>query len=196
MGIKEIRKGRGLTLEQVAGELDSTTATISRLENGHQTVSMKWLRRFAELYHCSVSELVADDDGAVRKNPGQAPLVGYVGAGQKYYPDPGAGDWGNAEWVDSPPGVTDVVAVRVVGDSMLPVYHPGDLLFFRKDDGVDQTCLNGRDCVVQVLNGPAFVKRLRKVADGFYRLDSYNNETSEQVQIEWAAPVLWVKRSA
>jgi phage repressor protein C with HTH and peptisase S24 domain len=196
MGIKDVRTSKGLTLDDVAARLGSTPATISRLENGRQTVSMKWLRRLAELYGCSVVDLVADDEAAGNARAGSVPLVGYVGAGQKYYPDPAAGDWGNAEWIEAPPGVAGVVAVKVVGDSMLPVYYPGDILYFRKEDSLNPLCLSGRDCVVQVLNGPAYIKRIKRITDGFYRLESYNSETSEQVQVEWAAPVLWVRRGS
>ena len=47
--IREIRRARGLTLEEVAARCDppTTAQTIGRLETGTRTVSIKWLNRIA-----------------------------------------------------------------------------------------------------------------------------------------------------
>ena len=48
--IREVRKARGLTLEQVGALCDppTTAQTIGRLETGTRTVSVKWLNRIAQ----------------------------------------------------------------------------------------------------------------------------------------------------
>lgn len=123
------------------------------------------------------------------------PLVGYVGAGELYYPDPLAGPWGTIERVDAPPGAgADTVAVRVRGSSMVPVYRDGDLLYLRRhNDWVPDQCL-GRDCVVELVDGRCYVKRLER-RDSTWRLVSYSAEPIEAVDIKWAQPILWVRRS-
>ena len=47
--IREVRKAKGLTLEQVGALCDppTTAQTIGRLETGTRTVSVKWLNRIA-----------------------------------------------------------------------------------------------------------------------------------------------------
>lgn len=59
--IREVRKAKGLTLEQVGALCDppTTAQTIGRLETGTRTVSVKWLNRIALALGVTTSELVA-----------------------------------------------------------------------------------------------------------------------------------------
>lgn len=61
--IREVRKAKGLTLEQVGLLcLPPTTAqTIGRLETGTRTVSVKWLNRIADALGVTSAELVGPD---------------------------------------------------------------------------------------------------------------------------------------
>lgn len=73
--IREVRKGKGLTLEQVGAlcEPPTTAQTIGRLETGTRTVSVKWLNRIAQALGVTSAELVA--------LPGQAdvPIAALLG---------------------------------------------------------------------------------------------------------------------
>ena len=59
--IREVRKAKGLTLEQVGLLCDppTTAQTIGRLETGTRTVSVKWLNRIALALGVTTAELVA-----------------------------------------------------------------------------------------------------------------------------------------
>ncbi|BBD98749.1 XRE family transcriptional regulator [Sphingobium amiense] len=59
--IREVRKAKGLTLEQVGAlcEPPTTAQTIGRLETGTRTVSVKWLNRIATALGVTSAELVA-----------------------------------------------------------------------------------------------------------------------------------------
>ncbi|MDI1296206.1 MAG: helix-turn-helix transcriptional regulator [bacterium] len=59
--IREVRKAKGLTLEQVGWlcEPPTTAQTIGRLETGTRTVSVKWLNRIALALGVTTAELVA-----------------------------------------------------------------------------------------------------------------------------------------
>ncbi len=59
--IREVRKAKGLTLEQVGAlcEPPTTAQTIGRLETGTRTVSVKWLNRIAQALGVTTAELVA-----------------------------------------------------------------------------------------------------------------------------------------
>lgn len=93
--IREVRRARGLTLEQVGALCDppTTAQTIGRLETGTRTVSVKWLNRIALALGVTSADLVA--------MPGQdsvpvAALLGPEGARAPTRPLaftlPGAGD--------------------------------------------------------------------------------------------------------
>lgn len=59
--IREVRKTKGLTLEQVGALCDppTTAQTIGRLETGTRTVSVNWLNRIARALNVASSDLVA-----------------------------------------------------------------------------------------------------------------------------------------
>lgn len=59
--IREIRLAKGFTLHQVAARCrpPTTPQTVGRLETGHRTVSVKWLRRLAEALSVAPSDLVS-----------------------------------------------------------------------------------------------------------------------------------------
>ena len=59
--IREVRRARGLTLDEVAARCDppTTPQTIGRLETGTRTVSIGWLNRIAAALGVEASDLVA-----------------------------------------------------------------------------------------------------------------------------------------
>ena len=128
----------------------------------------------------------------------QIPVVGHAGAGDSVlnFDDHPKGH--GLEEVDCPPGVDPrkVVAVRVRGDSMLPVYEDGDVLYFTRDrDGVPPNCLN-KTCIVKLRSDGVLVKKVTKGSKaGHYHLISKNAAVAPIVdaQIRWAARVIFVK---
>lgn len=59
--IREVRRARGLTLDEVARRCvpPSTAQTVSRLETGMRTVSIAWINRLAAALEVSAADLVA-----------------------------------------------------------------------------------------------------------------------------------------
>ena len=74
--IREVRKSKRLTLQQVAARCDppTTAQTIGRLETGMRTVSVGWLNRSAKSLGVEPSELVTLPDR------GDVPVVAVLGA--------------------------------------------------------------------------------------------------------------------
>lgn len=58
--IRDVRKAKGLTLEEVAARCDppTTAQTIGRLETGTRTVSVKWLNRIATALDATAADLI------------------------------------------------------------------------------------------------------------------------------------------
>jgi repressor LexA len=147
--------------------------TIAKIANV-LGVSSKWL-------------ISGDEDDRIR-----IPLVGIVSAGEGWIPcDP------DHRQVDFEPGATDMIAVEIRGDSMLPTYRDGDVLICNRQRGRSVADQVGKDCVVETADGQNLVKVLKKGSrKGLYTLKSYNPryDDIENVGVAWAAPVLWVKR--
>lgn len=59
--IREWRKKRGLTLEQLAGRLEVATSSISQLENGKQGYSQPMLEAIADALGCQPADLLMRD---------------------------------------------------------------------------------------------------------------------------------------
>ena len=64
--IREVRKAKGLTLEEVGSRCDppTTAQTIGRLETGTRTVSVGWLNRIAGALGVDAADLVDHPDRA------------------------------------------------------------------------------------------------------------------------------------
>lgn len=59
--IRQWRKKRGLTLEQLAGRLEVSTSSISQLETGKQGYSQPMLEAIADALGCQPADLLMRD---------------------------------------------------------------------------------------------------------------------------------------
>jgi len=184
--IGERREQLKLSKTEVARRVGTSKQHYGRLESGETGLDPEWLKALAKALECRPIDLVPDLGEASIA----VPLLGYVGAGEKVFNY----DDGELERVEPPPAQS--FAVRVRGDSMWPAYREGDLLFYLPSDTFDpQKCLY-RDCIVQVLEGPTYVKRIIPGPEpGTYTLTSYRAPEIIGVKIQWASPVLWIKRA-
>lgn len=57
--LREWRKHRGLTQEQLAEAIDSTKPTVSRMENGTRPYNQPFLEACAEALHCTPAQLLS-----------------------------------------------------------------------------------------------------------------------------------------
>jgi transcriptional regulator with XRE-family HTH domain len=194
--IKTLRKHQNLTQQEFATRLGVTQPTVHRWEKGAFEPDTQTLKLLADAAGISMSEFRYGHDGGARRT---VTVVGYVGAGAEVFPigDQAAAE--SIEEVEAPPGdALSVVAVRVRGDSMYPVYGEGDILFYSRDQqvhGIDLTSCVGRDCVVKVVDGPTLVKRVEIGGGrGQFTLMSYNASPVVNARLEWASPVRWIKR--
>ena len=76
--IREVRRARGMTLEDVARACKPATTpqTVGRLETGTRTVSIGWLNRIAEALGVDAADLV---EGSGESS--ELPVVAVLGAG-------------------------------------------------------------------------------------------------------------------
>jgi repressor LexA len=99
--------------------------------------------------------------------------------------------------VPRPPGVTGkLVALMVDGSSMLPKYRDGDIIYIqRTHEGVLEEYI-GDDCAVRLVTGETYIKQLvRGSEEGRFTLRSLNAPDMENVEIEWATPVIFIMPS-
>ncbi len=121
----------------------------------------------------------------------QVPLLGEIGAGGAvaYFKEDH-----DFETVPRPPlAPGPLMALVVSGESMLPKYEPGDIIYVRRDhDGVLLQYI-GKYCAVHTADGGTYLKILSAgTVAGRYTLRSLNAADMENVEVVWAAPVLFV----
>lgn len=75
--IREVRRARGMTLDEVARacQPQTTPQTIGRLETGSRTVSVGWLNRIADALGVDAADLVESGEGKA-----ELPVAAVVGA--------------------------------------------------------------------------------------------------------------------
>ncbi len=59
--LKEYRLDFGYTLKEVAKMLDITESSVCLHENGDRTPDIKTIKKYAEIYKCTVDDLIKED---------------------------------------------------------------------------------------------------------------------------------------
>lgn len=128
----------------------------------------------------------------------RVPIMGNIGAGGEVIfatdPDIELHHADELPTVPRPPLTTGrLMALQVVGSSMLPKYEHGDVIYVRRDhDGILPNYM-GRYCAVRTGEGGTYLKILSAGSEPErYTLRSLNAPDMENVEVVWASPVLFV----
>jgi len=154
------------------------TAVRDILDRDGSDVKLGTLRKLADQLDSSIEELIGAEEVV---------LSGRVGAGGSVIFEEEA-----LRTAPRPPGAGKAVeALEVIGDSMLPRYSEGDFVYIsRAHEGLKEEYF-GEYCAVRLVSGETFVKILsRGSRPGFYTLRSLNAADMEDVEVEWATPII------
>ena len=181
----------GKTNTGLAAVLGLPQSRVAEMKAGRRKIKASELNVIAEYIEEPIPSSIVSGSGHKKVQ-----VVGMVGAGAQIFSIDDHAKGAGLEEVDAPPGGAShsTVAVIVRGDSMEPAYSDGDVVYYDRIEMGDLVNLNGRTCVVRVGDGRTFIKRLFKT-NGTYVLQSHNAEPIVTSAIEWAARVLWVKKS-
>lgn len=117
------------------------------------------------------------------------PLMGYVGAGAKIEPDFGEMPSDGLGVVAVPFSIpADMVAFRVRGDLMLPVYREGHIIIVYRNQTKPLEAFYGEEAVVRTSDGRRFIKTIMRGAEGV-NLISWNARPIENVTLEWIGEI-------
>ena len=188
--IERAMKAKGFSKRSLSKAADLSESAVRDLMSRTDNPGIGTLRKIAEALEMPVDQLT----GAGLK----VPVLGNIGAGGEILfavdPDLELNELDDFPSVPRPPLVSGrLMALRVVGASMLPKYEDGDIIYVRRDhDGVLPKYL-GRYCAVRTTEGGTYLKILSPGSQaGRYTLRSLNAPDMENVEVEWASPVLFV----
>jgi len=143
--IREYRKQRGWTIRDLAVQVGTSDATISRLETHQLSMSTDWLLKFADVFDVHPADLLEQAERPPVR------LVGSVDAAGALAP---ALD----RFIDFPAPGENTVAVRLTGAH--PPFAEGDYLFGRQLAEGERARAVGRYCFAQTEAGRLVIGRL------------------------------------
>ena len=152
--IREFRRQRGLTLQQLAAKVGTTPQTVQRLETANMTVSTDWLERFAAAFGVHPADLIGG-----KRDSGIA-FLGRLANDGMLIPDPIEPT--NDFTLDIP--ADNPIAVRL--DRRIGAYSEGTLLIANKLSGTDMANAHGSDCLVALERGGILLRRVIAGRDG------------------------------
>lgn len=127
------------------------------------------------------------------------PVIGKVGAGGSvlFSIEPDAELYDDAvTMVPRPPLIAGrLMALEVVGSSMLPKYESGEIVYVMAPmgDGYIPDDAIGSYCAIRTADGGTYLKVLTKGdQEERFTLRSLNAPDMENVEVDWASPVLFV----
>jgi phage repressor protein C with HTH and peptisase S24 domain len=163
----------------------------SQRVSGKVRITPERARKLTQKFGWSISEIYGD-------NGQNVPVLGYVGAGATVFPIDDHAKGASLEEVECPVGhaPSNIVALRVKGDSMEPQMEDGWLIFYRREaDGVPPDCI-GELCVVMLGSGGMLVKKLRQgTKPGHFHLLSKNPNSEPIIDavVVWASRVIDIR---
>lgn len=145
--IREVRRARGLTLEDVAQRCEppTTPQTVGRLETGTRTVSLRWLNRLAKALGVDAQDLVE------RGESSELGVVAVLGAGGASLPR-------HPTIIVAPQIAEGQIAVLVAGS--VGDYRSGDEIWCDTLQPDDYTLALNRDVLVPRTGGRFLFGRL------------------------------------
>jgi repressor LexA len=172
--IRELRLAAGLTQDDLAARMETTKATVSKIERSTRPPRYEWVERLAEALGTDAATLLLGDKLQMTAfQPSQIPVIGMIAAG----------NWREA--IHSPESYIPVLdakphmfALRVAGDSIDRVAPDGSYVAI---DPTNPTLTDGAIYAVQNGEGETTLKRFRRSPD---RLEpDSNNPEHKPIQL-------------
>lgn len=185
--LKRIRQTRKMSQDEFAALLGTSKQVISRYENDLRSPKVSVVADYAEKLGVSIGELSGVDRPlpanvfpASQLRMRRVPILGDTAAGEPIIANREYDEY--VEVVDDGQHRYDA-ALRVMGDSMTPAYHKGDLVFVRYqedvlDGQVAAICLDDEVTLKRIYHIPGGVQLLSNNPDYppmIYTGDDYNN---------------------
>lgn len=185
--IEREMKLKGFSRRSLSSAAGLSESAVRDLLTRTDNPGIDTLRKVAEALEMPVDALTGEGL--------RVPVLGKIGAGGQVLFASETEQEEDLATVPRPPLVSGrLMALEVVGSSMLPKYEAGDIIYVRREGFDDNLAPHvGKYCAVRTVEGGTFLKILALGSiEGRYTLRSLNAEDMENVEIQWASPVLFV----
>lgn len=159
--IKKLREEFGYTQQDLANKLNGSKSVIGLYESETRKPSLEILIKLSEIFNCSIDYILCKTD--IRNaviNIARIPILGTVKAGYDWLAEENVIDYITLK--ETIPSINEYYALRITGDSMLPLLAEGDLVIVHDQDDVE----SGQTAVVLINGEEATVKKVVKTSEG------------------------------
>ncbi len=183
--LRRIMASKSVKPTSLSLQIGPSKTLVKDLLEKNDDVRLGTLVKLADALSVSLDDLLALPRVPIAGSIGAGGQIAYEDVGEAFEPDMS---------VSRPPGISGkLIALMVRGESMLPRYKDGDILYVQREhDGVLPAYI-GEDCAVRLSTGETFVKQLNYGSrPGVFTLMSLNAAPMVDVEIEWATLILFV----
>lgn len=191
--LRALRDSRGWTQEQAADAFGLSKSGYLKLERGERQLALPRIEQAAQIYGVEPADVFSDDSAL---KPG-VPVMGFIGAGAEIMPEFEQVPPDGIETIDLPFNVPeDIVAFRVKGHSMLPVYRDGDAILVHREQRLATDAYVGEDVACRTKDGRRFLKEIQYgKRRGLFNLYSHNAPLIEDVAVEWIGEIYLIVKA-
>ncbi len=197
--IKELRKTRNWTLQQLSALTHIAPNTLNQYELGKREPSFDILISLAKVFGVTTDYLMGVNDQPIKPKGFKIPILGSIPAG---IPIEAIEDIVDYEEITEDMAKTGTFfGLKVKGDSMSPTINEGDVLIIRQQDDAE----TGKICVVMINGYDATLKAIKKEATGLWVLPHnpnsdfkptfYTNKEVEELPVRILGVAVEIRRS-
>ena len=157
--IKALREELGLKQEELANKMSVSPSSIGMYETNKREPNNELILKLAQFFNVSTDYLLGKIDTR-NNNIVKIPILGTVKAGYDWLAEENIVDYITLK--ENIPNVGEYYALRITGDSMLPLLAEGDLVIVHDQADVE----SGQTAVVLINGEEATVKKVIKTKDG------------------------------
>ena len=185
--LKKLRQDNNMTQDELAKKIDTSRSNIANYENGKNMPSVDILEKLSKLFDCTTDYLLGKSDNRNSDVPiSKIPILGTVKAGYDWLAEENIVDYITLK--ENIPNVNEYYALRITGDSMLPLLAEGDLVIVHDQDDVE----SGQTAVVLINGEEATVKKVVKTNEGielhamnpYYPVKKFTFEDMQKIPVK------------
>ncbi|WP_245463136.1 XRE family transcriptional regulator [Mesorhizobium sp. M2A.F.Ca.ET.043.02.1.1] len=184
--IRAIMKATGWKQQKLAEHFQVSQSTVNRWLAGSEPEGHR-----RDAINETFENLV--DERPTASDASEIPLMGYLGAGAEVEPDFEQVPPEGLDQVSIPfPLPDEMIAFKVRGVSMLPVFKDGTIIVVYRDQKKPLESFYGEEAAVRTSDGRRFIKTIMRGSGGGVNLISWNAAPIEEVSVDWIGEIFAV----
>jgi transcriptional regulator with XRE-family HTH domain len=185
--LRERMEAAGFSMKSLSVAAGLNETYVRDVLAGRSRPTVTNLIKLAEALHTSIADLIGEGDPTTKV----VPVMGYVGAGAEVEPEFEQVPPEGLDHVTLPFAVPgDLIAFKVRGTSMLPVYREDAVVLVYREQRRAIESFYGEEAAVRTADGRRFIKTITRGGRvGTVTLTSWNANPIEDQRLEWVGEI-------